>query len=76
MGRAARDGIVRNYKRLRTRGQSPQQLLVASTPTTASPLTTMSASTRSPAVSGRSERLRLDRFRPVNLLTRRGVDHS
>ena len=49
MGWAARDGIVGDYKRLRTRGLSPQQLLVASAPTTALPLTTMSASTRSPA---------------------------
>ena len=43
VGQAARDGIAGNYKRLRTWGLSPQQLLVASTPTTALPLTTMSA---------------------------------
>ena len=31
---------------------------------------------KGPRVSGRSERLRIDRFRPVNLYARRRRDHS
>ena len=45
MGWAVDDGIARNYKRLRTQGLSPQQLLVAFTPTLASLLTMSSTHT-------------------------------
>ena len=48
VGRAVSNGIMKNYKRLRTQGLSPQQLLVASIPTTTH-LLTMSTSCASSA---------------------------